>query len=82
MEELDNIHIVRKDKDNVPTGRKKQSTIRIDVSESVHGVENMGARSLRPVNIGHLPEDLAPFTVLLEVGILLQGTLFVHEYSD
>ena len=67
MEKIDKIHFVRKNKVSMPVVKRKRSSIRIDVNETVHGLENMGIRPLRPVNISHMPEALAPFTVLLEV---------------
>ena len=43
----------------------------LDKKDTVHGPENIGIRSVRPVQIGHMPANLAPFTVLLEVKFLL-----------
>ena len=43
----------------------------LDKKDTVHGPENIGIRSVRPVQIGHMPANLAPFTVLLEVRFCL-----------
>ena len=67
MEEIEKIHVVQKNRGSMPVVKKKRPCIRIDVNETVNGPENMGIRPLRPVNISHMPEALAPFTVLLEV---------------
>ena len=69
MDEIEGIHIDRKEGENLPIVKVSRPTIRISINETVHGPENNGARSLRPVLIGHMPAELAPFTLLLEVSV-------------
>ncbi len=39
----------------------------LPIEDTVLGPANIGIKSIRPVAVGQMPENLAPFTMLLEV---------------
>lgn len=87
MEELANTHKQRKERDNVQIikGNKQPWKRHVNIWDTVYGpINSIGARSVRPLHVGHVPKDLAPFIVLLEVRIalLLFSVLQFISYAD
>ncbi len=78
MEEIQAKRTNSSERTNIPSDEEYSVPIRnkrllrkpeLCIEDTVFAPENIGIKSMRPVQTGHMPSNLAPFTLLLEVSV-------------